>query len=327
MAEQQCMVGVDVESELISLEERGQTAVVVAVNRQVLGVLGIADKVKSGAAACVRTLKSMGLDVWMVTGDNATTASAVALSLDIPSDRVVASCMPSDKVKKLQSLQHQGRHVAMVGDGINDSPSLAAADLGVAIGAGTQIAIDAADMILVRSNIEDVAVCLDLAKKTFQRVKINFIWALVYNVLAIPYAAGVFFPITHLLVPPQYAGLAMAFSSVSVVVNSSSLRFYRPPQSLTGSTRGGGGGQQSGGKRGHMLVPTSEHGVSDDDDTDLDDESQRVRGYNHRRNHSERNSGRSKAGTRGGAQYTRSPMYTTLGLDEDDAFSTFDETL
>ena len=222
-------ISINMETELLRLEQTGRTAVVLAVNSQVCGVMGVADPVKADAATCISALRNMGLDVWMVTGDNRTTAEAVASKLNMPLDRVVADCMPNDKVKTMHDLRGQGKHVAMVGDGINDSPALAAADLGIAIGAGTQIAMDAADMVLVRSNVSDVAVALDLAKKTFARVQLNFLWAFIYNLIAIPFAAGMMFPFTHTLVPPQYAGLSMALSSVSVVLNSSALRFYRPP--------------------------------------------------------------------------------------------------
>jgi Cu+-exporting ATPase len=171
----------------------------------------------------------MGIDVWMVTGDNHTTAEAIANEIGISLDHVLAGAMPADKVAKIESLKSKGKLVAMVGDGINDSPALARADLGIAIGAGTQVAVEAADMVLVRSNLFDVVVALDLSKVVFNRIKLNFLWAIMYNIVAIPFAAGIWFPWTHTLVPPQYAGLCMALSSISVVISSALLRCYTRP--------------------------------------------------------------------------------------------------
>jgi len=222
------------------LEVQGKTAVCVAVNQQVVGILGIADVVKGEAVSTLIALKSMNVDVWMVTGDNRTTADAVADFVGLPRDRVVAGAMPADKVAKVEELQRAGRVVGMVGDGINDSPALARADLGIAIGAGTHIAVDAADMVLVRNNLHDVVVAIDLAKVVFRRVKWNIFWAVGYNLIAIPVAAGAWYPWTHMTVPPQYAGLSMAMSSISVVLSSMSLRWYRRPKLyLLKSSKGG----------------------------------------------------------------------------------------
>ena len=175
----------------------------------------------------------------MVTGDHRTTADAIAEELAIPSDHVVASALPADKVAKVVELQKMGRVVAMVGDGINDSPALATADLGIAIGAGTHIAVEAADMVLVRNNLHDVVVGFDLANVVFNRIKWNIMWSVIYNVVAIPVAAGVWFPWTRMLVPPQYAGLSMAASSISVVLSSMSLRWYKKPKLFMHQRAGG----------------------------------------------------------------------------------------
>ena len=220
------------DSAMWDLEVQGKTAVCVALDDKVIGILGITDTLKPEAHKTVEALKGMGLDVWMVTGDNKTTAEAIASQLNIPKERIVSGAMPVDKVLKVEELQNRGQQVAMIGDGINDSPALARSNLGIAVGAGTHVAVEAADMVLIRNNLLDVVVALDLAKLVFQRIKLNFMWAIVYNILAIPFAAGVWFPWTHMLVPPQYAGLAMAFSSISVVASSMSLRLYKRPKYL-----------------------------------------------------------------------------------------------
>ena len=234
------------DSSMRDIEMQGKTAVCVAVDHEILGILGIADVPKPEAYLAVTTLRSAGIDVWMVTGDNKTTAEAIADDFGIPKDRVVSNAMPQDKVAKVRELQRAGRSVAMVGDGVNDSPALASANLGIAIGAGTHVAIEAADMVLVRSNLLDVVVALDLAKVVFRRIRINFMFALMYNILAIPFAAGVWFPYTHMQVPPQYAGLSMAMSSISVVASSMAIRFYKKPLILTGTGTGVGAGTGPG---------------------------------------------------------------------------------
>lgn len=230
MKAQDIVVNAVADSAMWNLEIQGKTAVLVSLNNEVQGVLGLADVPKAEADNAVRTLRSMGIDIWMLTGDNATTAEALAHKLDISQDRVLAGLLPQDKVSKVKELQAQGHVVAMIGDGVNDSPALAQADLGVAIGAGTQIAIEAASMVLVRSSLHDLVVAFDLAKLVFRRIRWNFMWAMIYNVVAVPFAAGVWFPWTHVLLPPHYAGLAMAMSSISVVISSMLLiRYRRPP--------------------------------------------------------------------------------------------------
>lgn len=222
-------IGVSEDAALNDLEVRGKTAVCVSRNHRIVGVLGIADSVKPDAAESLLALRGMSIDVWMVTGDHRTTAESVAEELGLPRDRIVASAMPGDKVAKVRELQDLGRVVAVVGDGINDSPALAQADLGIAVGAGSHIAAEAADMVLIRNQLADVYMALHLARMVFHRIKINFIWASIYNVVAIPFAAGIWYPWTHMFLPPQYAALAMALSSVSVVVSSMLLRLYKRP--------------------------------------------------------------------------------------------------
>ncbi|KAH1106235.1 hypothetical protein J1N35_010003 [Gossypium stocksii] len=160
----------------------------------------------------------------MVTGDNWGTASSIASQIGI--ETVVAEAKPEQKAEKVKELQAEGYAVAMVGDGINDSPALVAVDVGMAIGAGTNIAIEAADIVLMNSNLEDVITAIHLSRKTFSRIRLNYIWAFVYNMLGIPIAAGSLFPSTGFRLPPWIAGAAMAASSVSVVCCSLSLKNY-----------------------------------------------------------------------------------------------------
>ncbi|KAG5182693.1 putative copper-transporting ATPase [Tribonema minus] len=220
------------EKTTVALEEEGKTAMLVAMGQQLIGVLAVADQVKREAASTVAALQHMGLKaihVWMVTGDNSRTARSLGRNLGIPAERIVAEVLPAHKARKVRELQSMGEVVAMVGDGINDSPALAAADVGIAIGAGTQVAIEAAQMVLVRNNLHDVVVALHLSKRVFRRIRANFMWAMLYNLCGIPFAAGVLFPFVHHQLPTAFAGLSMTMSSVSVVLSSLSLRFYRRP--------------------------------------------------------------------------------------------------
>ncbi|KAH6562744.1 hypothetical protein BASA62_008963 [Batrachochytrium salamandrivorans] len=201
---------------------------------RLLAVLGIADLVRPESADVITALEKRGIEVWMVTGDNDTTARAIGSQLGVSPDRIMSHVLPgekADKIKHLQSLQSlNGRHgkVAMAGDGINDSVALAQSDVGIAIGAGSDIAIEAAQVVLVKSDLRDVLILIDISRKTFSRIRFNFAWALGYNLMGVPLAAGVFFPLTHMVLAPWVAGLAMALSSVSVVVSSLLLKNFRP---------------------------------------------------------------------------------------------------
>jgi len=232
MNAQNLVVNAAADSIMWNLEIQGKTAVIVALNNEIVGILGIADIPKPEADLAIKALKAMGMDVWMLTGDNPTTAESLANILEIPRDRVMASMLPQDKVAKVKELQLQGKIVGFIGDGINDSPALVQADIGVAIGCGTQIAIESASMVLIKNNLIDLVVGFDLAKVVFRRIQWNFLWALIYNVIAIPYAAGIWFPLTKTLLPPHYAGLAMALSSISVVISSMMLKWYTRPAGL-----------------------------------------------------------------------------------------------
>lgn len=227
----------NIEDDMRRIERQGKTAIVAAVNGTVVVVLGVADELKPDAcAAIVYLTKNLGVDVWMVTGDNKRTARAIARQLQLPSDRVISEALPVVKVKKVQELQSQGHIVAMVGDGVNDSPALAQADVGLAMGTGTAVAAEASDMVLVRGNVSDVCTALDLSRIIFRRIQLNFLWSLMYNCLSIPLAAGVFYPFFHARLPPTVAALAMALSSISVVASSLALRLYRAPEILVPSS-------------------------------------------------------------------------------------------
>ncbi|XP_061982463.1 copper-transporting ATPase RAN1-like [Populus nigra] len=220
-----------VENFVVVLEESAKTGVLVAFDDNIIGILGIADPLKREAAVVIEGLLKMGVKPVMVTGDNWRTARAVAKQVGIQDVR--AEVMPAGKADVIQSFQKDGSIVAMVGDGINDSPALAAADVGMAIGAGTDIAIEAADYVLMRNNLEDVITAIDLSRKTFSRIRLNYIFAMGYNVIAIPIAAGMFFPSLGIMLPPWAAGACMALSSVSVVCSSLLLRRYRKPRLTT----------------------------------------------------------------------------------------------
>jgi Cu+-exporting ATPase len=222
-----------VEDTMQRFERQGKTAIVAAVNSSICVVMGIADELKADAAKSVKYLKQeMGVDVWMVTGDNRRTARAIARQLELPMDRVMAEALPVAKVEKVRKLQDEGRIVAMVGDGVNDSPALAQANVGLSLGTGAEIAVEASDIVLIRGNVVDVCTALHLSRVIFRRIRLNFVWSLLYNCLSIPLAAGVFYPFLHARLPPTAAALAMALSSVSVVLSSLALRLYRAPQVL-----------------------------------------------------------------------------------------------
>jgi Cu+-exporting ATPase len=197
----------------------------VAIDGALAAVIAVADPIRATSRAAIQQLQSIGLDVVMLTGDNQRTAAAVAREAGIA--RVVAEVLPEGKVAEISRLQREGRVVAMVGDGVNDAPALAKADIGIAMGSGTDIAVEAADIALMRGDLAGVVDAIRLSRRTMRTMKQNLFWAFAYNVIGIPVAAGVLFPIFGLLLSPILASAAMAFSSVSVVMNSLRLRRFR----------------------------------------------------------------------------------------------------
>ncbi|RLO07560.1 hypothetical protein DYB28_000134 [Aphanomyces astaci] len=210
------------------LEAAGKTVIYMGLCDRVVALFGISDAARPDAKATVAQLHARGMAVYMVTGDNRRTAHWIAEQVGIPVHHVMAEVLPSNKVAKVQELQAAGRVVAMVGDGINDAPALAQADLGIAIGAGTDIAMETAQMVLMKSALKDVVVAFDLSQTIYRRIQINFVWAMGYNIVLLPLAAGVLYGF-RIQIPPMFAGAAMAFSSVSVVASSLALKWYQPP--------------------------------------------------------------------------------------------------
>uniref|UniRef100_A0A061RQH4 P-type Cu(+) transporter n=2 Tax=Tetraselmis sp. GSL018 TaxID=582737 RepID=A0A061RQH4_9CHLO len=228
-----------VQSVVERLEGEGKTAVLAAVDLEVAAVLAVADAPRPESADVLRKLNSMKISTWMVTGDNQRTASSIAESLGISKDCVMAEVLPGNKARKVSSLQEAGQVVAMVGDGINDAPALAQADLGIAVGNGTDIAIEAASMVLMGGQITSIVAAIDVSRAIYRRIWINFGWAFVYNLVLIPAAAGAAFPLIGATLPAWAAGAAMAMSSVSVVVSSLLLNVYTPPLLARPSPRRG----------------------------------------------------------------------------------------
>lgn len=208
------------------LETQGKTVVWIAVDGQVEALMGIADAVKPSSAGAIRSLQRMGLEVVMLTGDNRRTAEAIAREVNI--QRVIAEVRPDQKAAQMIRLQREGKLVAMVGDGINDAPALAQADVGMAIGTGTDVAIAASDITLISGDLGAIVTAIQLSHATIRNIRQNLFFAFIYNVAGIPIAAGILYPILGWLLNPILAGAAMAFSSVSVVTNALRLRHFRP---------------------------------------------------------------------------------------------------
>lgn len=206
----------------------GKTPLFFAKNSELVGTIAVADEVKETSAGAIAALRSLGVDVRMLTGDNRVTAEAIARRVGLSSEQVIADVLPADKERHVRELQDAGGKVAMVGDGINDSPALARADVGLAIGTGADIAKEGADVVLMRSDLMDVARAIELSRATIRNIKQDLFWALFYNGIGIPLAAGVFFPLTGWQLSPMFGAAAMSLSSVCVVSNALRLKSFKP---------------------------------------------------------------------------------------------------
>jgi Cu+-exporting ATPase len=216
----------ELEDKLQKLEGEGKTAVIVVFGETVIGVIAVADTLKEFSKEAVDELKKMGKEVVMITGDNERTAKAISDQIGI--DVVLSQVLPGDKAGEVKKLQEKGKVVAFVGDGINDAPALAQANIGIAIGSGTDIAMEAGNIVLIKDDLRDVVTAIDLSEYTIKKIKQNLFWAFIYNVIGIPVAAGILYPSFGVLLNPIIAAAAMAFSSVSVISNSLTMKGYKP---------------------------------------------------------------------------------------------------
>lgn len=206
--------------------QMGKTPLYFSMDEKILGMIAVADVVKETSRQAIEEFQQMGLEVVMLTGDNRRTAEAIRQQMGI--SRVVAEVLPQDKEKEIRRLQAEGKKVAMIGDGINDAPALARADVGIAIGAGTDIAIESADVVLMKSDLLDGVAAIQLSKAVIRNIKQNLFWAFFYNSIGIPLAAGVFYPLLGWKLNPMFGAAAMSFSSVCVVSNALRLKLFRP---------------------------------------------------------------------------------------------------
>jgi len=214
------------EDHIERLEKEGKTVLIVATDGKTVGLLAVSDTIKDHSKVAVKTLQKMGLKVVMLTGDTRRTAEAIAKQLGI--NEVLAEVLPAEKVEKIRKLQNEGRFVAMVGDGINDAPAITQANVGIAIGGGTDIAMEAGDIVLIKDDPRDVAVSIKLSQKTLRKIKQNLFWAFFYNMLTIPLAAGILYPSLRILVRPEIAAATMILSDITVVGNSMLLKRWKP---------------------------------------------------------------------------------------------------
>ena len=214
-----------VQESIAGLADQGMTPLLMAQEGRFLGFIGVADEIKSTSKDAIRKFQEMGIRVVMLTGDNRRTAEAVRKRLGI--EEVVAEVLPQDKEKKISQLKTQGHKVAMIGDGINDAPALAAADVGMAIGAGTDVAMESADIILMKSDLRDAVTAVGLSRAVIRNIKQNLFWAFFYNAIGIPLAAGVWYPVLGVKLNPMFGAAAMSLSSIFVVGNALRLRGFK----------------------------------------------------------------------------------------------------
>ncbi|KKT16247.1 MAG: ActP [Parcubacteria group bacterium GW2011_GWC1_43_61] len=224
LAEKNIEISQERENKIQKIEREGKTVIILASN-ELLGAVAVADTLKESAAESIKLLQNLGLEVWMLTGDNERTAEAIGNQVGIKN--IMAKVLPNEKSEKIKTLQANGKKVAMVGDGINDAPALTQADVGIAIGTGTDIAIESSDITLISGDPMGIYEAIKLSRSTLRNIKQNLFWAYIYNAILIPVAAGVLYPIWGVLLNPMLAGAAMALSSVSVVLNSLRLKRFK----------------------------------------------------------------------------------------------------
>ncbi len=216
---------IDIEEKMVVLEEQGKTAMILAKDKEIISIIAVADTLKEHSVEAIKMLHKMGKEVAILTGDNKRVGQAIAKQVGI--DYVLAEVLPQDKANEIKKLQAEGKVVAMVGDGINDAPALAQADLGIALGSGTDVAMETGEIVLIKDDLRDVIKAMDLSRYTLRKIKQNLFWAFFYNVVGIPIAAGILYPFTGWLLNPMIAAAAMAFSSVSVVTNALLMKRYK----------------------------------------------------------------------------------------------------
>ena len=213
-----------IEEKMVALENQGKTAMILAQDKNIIGIIAVADTLKDYSKEAVKMLHKMGKKVAIITGDNKRVGQAITEQVGI--DKVLAEVLPQEKSAEIKKLQSEGNVVAMVGDGINDAPALAQADLGIALGSGTDVAMETGEIVLIKDDLRDVVAAIDLSKYTLNKIKQNLFWAFFYNIVGIPLAAGILYPFTGWLLNPAIAAAAMAFSSVSVVSNALLMKRY-----------------------------------------------------------------------------------------------------